>query len=265
MKGFLYAAALAAALTAAPAYGQCAGGQCYSGGYGGGYGGGVMSIHARSGCGGYAYHERYRTKRHGCCLFGKHRRQTAYCGGGYGGYESPGYAYAPPVATPYYAQAPAPQGYAAPQSPVAPPKTTPQAPAKPMPAPPGKDGYTAPAAPQPGVAPAPAEPAPPPIRPANPGLGLLNQLRAAHGLSAVIADPQAGYWAARNSAIMANRGMGHHVTAGYRQVVAIAADASTAMRAWANSPSHRAIILDPAARYAGLAWQGSAWTVNLRR
>jgi uncharacterized protein YkwD len=74
-------------------------------------------------------------------------------------------------------------------------------------------------------------------------------------------------WAASNSRQQASRGLGHFVMApGAAQCAGVGyATPEAAIMGWYYSPGHRAIVLDPRARYIGLAWSGSAHTLNVRR
>lgn len=110
---------------------------------------------------------------------------------------------------------------------------------------------------------------------------LVNEVRAQNGLSAVapiqslanIADIQAS-WQFRNSVSVFNHSgeygwspqaraydTGYSVSNNIGEIAGFSPNIHYVFQAFLNSPSHRAIILQPAARYIGPANVGNQWTV----
>jgi uncharacterized protein YkwD len=95
-------------------------------------------------------------------------------------------------------------------------------------------------------------------------LSWLNATRAAYGLSAVGHDPNLSSWAAENNNHQAARGMGHFVMGPARRQNAAYGSFANIGSMWLNSAGHRAALLDPTARWMGIAGLGAYWTLNLR-
>lgn len=95
-------------------------------------------------------------------------------------------------------------------------------------------------------------------------VGWLNGARAGYGLPALAIDPALTYDAAVNSGIQARRGLGHfHLGSARRQNSGWGA-LSAMPASWWNSPAHRSALLDPSARFVGLAGAGAFWTLSIR-
>ena len=75
---------------------------------------------------------------------------------------------------------------------------------------------------------------------------MLNQARAARGLSPVAHNPAAAWHAYENNRLQSAYGLGHHHTGGLGQVAAVGvADARSALQMWMNSPPHFALLFAP--------------------
>ena len=95
---------------------------------------------------------------------------------------------------------------------------------------------------------------------------MLNQARAARGLSPVAHNPAAVQVAAQNNALQLARGLGHHFLGGYGQVAAVGAwDAKAALDMWTGSPSHFAILFAPNLASVGFHQIGGVATASTQQ
>ncbi len=90
----------------------------------------------------------------------------------------------------------------------------------------------------------------------------LNATRASYGLAAVGHDPNLTNWAAVNNSHQTSRGLGHYVMGSARRQNSAMGHYASIGAMWMNSPAHRAALLDPSIRMAGIAGTGSYWTFN---
>jgi hypothetical protein len=93
-------------------------------------------------------------------------------------------------------------------------------------------------------------------------LALLNANRARFAYLAF--DQSSSVAAAANNALQRERGLGHHTPGSYRIGQCCGQgpldDVVAMMLA---DPDHARILLDPAARSAGVAFDGTYWTINI--
>jgi hypothetical protein len=70
----------------------------------------------------------------------------------------------------------------------------------------------------------------------------------------------------QNCLAQLQRGLGHHINPfGYQCSGIGYATPEDAVNGWYASAPHRAIMLNPNLNVAGLAWSGTAWTLNMTR
>lgn len=99
-------------------------------------------------------------------------------------------------------------------------------------------------------------------------LSALNSTRAQHGLAALRYDANLSQWAADNCRIMTSVKVSGHYSLGDRSFWQVAlygaVDAPTAVLVFMGSPSHRNALLQPGVTIAGVWFDGSSWTANLK-
>jgi uncharacterized protein YkwD len=95
---------------------------------------------------------------------------------------------------------------------------------------------------------------------------VLNQYRAAAGLSPVAFDSDLSAWASQNNAAQSRRGIGHFVNPNcYQNAAWNCVNAYDVAQAWMNSPGHRRNMLSPNITRVGIAYgPGPYWTMNAR-
>lgn len=97
-------------------------------------------------------------------------------------------------------------------------------------------------------------------------VAMLNHERAMRGLPAVAYDAAAAAVAVANNSHQLAMGLGHFVLGGYGQVAAIGVwDARSALAMWIGSPSHYAILFDPALASVGFDIRYGAATASTRQ
>lgn len=95
-------------------------------------------------------------------------------------------------------------------------------------------------------------------------LNWLNSTRAQYGLAPVAYDPGLAADASVNSQRQASYGLGHwHLGSARRQNSGMG-PYSAMPGMWLASPAHRAALLDPSVRFAGLAGAAGFWTLSLK-
>jgi uncharacterized protein YkwD len=92
----------------------------------------------------------------------------------------------------------------------------------------------------------------------------VNGVRARAGLAPLAYDPNLSAWAASNNAQQVARGMGHFVMGAARRQNSGMGALPTVCGMWLQSPGHLSALLDPAARWYGVAGSGPYWTFNAR-
>lgn len=97
--------------------------------------------------------------------------------------------------------------------------------------------------------------------------GWINRYRATVGLHALAYDHNISGYCASNNAHQSSRGLGHYVNPpGYLGACSGLgyANGQAAVMGWWHSAPHRVILMNRAARYYGVAWDGRFWSLNIR-